>query len=84
MTITSTVWPLPVDDTTPWRTIQLKRGGDPEVFRVRAVPLWGIEVFIDEDDRVLCDGCLQFIDVEQLGKPGTGHRVAIDNIKRSA
>jgi hypothetical protein len=84
MTTTSTAWPPSVDDTTQWRTIQVGRGYDREIVKVRPVQLWGAEVFINEEDMVLCDGCLEFLTVDRLTVPGTGHRVAIDNIKRPA
>jgi hypothetical protein len=80
----TTAWPPPADDAAKWRTIQLRPGRDVEVVKVREVKLWGRVVLIDEDANVLCDGCMQMLPVDQLGVPGSGHAMAVDNLRRPA
>lgn len=65
-------WPPPAgpDD---WRTVWL----DGESVAVRPVALWGREVLIDATDKVLCDGCWQLIDAEQLGQASNVHPVGL-------
>ena len=67
-------WPPPPDATTTWVRVW-PRGGEPTL--VRPVRLWGQRVHIDEADRVLCPGCLTFVDVAELTAPDNSHPVGI-------
>ncbi|MGC4112323.1 MAG: hypothetical protein QM747_18275 [Nocardioides sp.] len=68
-------WPAPAGPDTVWRTVHPFGSRGPSL-RVRQVRLWGNDVWIDETDAVLCDGCGRTVPIADLTAPGNGHRVS--------
>lgn len=64
-------WPPPVTDEVKWHHIYL--AAQQRSVHVREVKLWGKRVHIDADNKVLCTGCQELLEPQQLLEPGNGH-----------
>jgi hypothetical protein len=71
------VWPPAPRPGDVWEQRPVLREQAVEYVRLRLVLLWGKTVAIDEDGRVWCQGCLELVDVAELGRPGSGHPVGL-------
>ena len=67
-------WPPPAAPGD-WRHQRLPGMRLGESVLVREVRLWGKDVMIDERTLVFCDGCCEFLTIDQLSVPGNGHTI---------